>query len=136
MPDEFTLKTLIEDPYLVLILSFLRRKLLERPTLDNYYTFPLTHFIAKISFDYCWKHRKPEVFWYFQGVSKEISGMKWFESKSTLRKLCIKLCFCYKRRNKMMQVYQRQLFVLFTSIFSQLFENDEIITSFCIGYFR
>ena len=36
----------------------------------------LTHFMPLISFDTPWKHQKPEVFC-FQGVWKEVSGMKW-----------------------------------------------------------
>ena len=40
-------------------------------------TVPLTHFILLISFDTPENVRKPLVFWYFQWVSKVISGMKW-----------------------------------------------------------
>ena len=36
-----------------------------------------THFKLVISFDTPWKHQKPSGFLMFQGVSKEITSMKW-----------------------------------------------------------
>ena len=41
-----------------------------------------------ISFDTPWKHQKPEVFWCFQEVSKEISGMKWVKVFCFGKKSC------------------------------------------------
>ena len=40
-------------------------------------SYVLTHFMPLISFDTPENIKTPEVFWCFQGVSKEISGMKW-----------------------------------------------------------
>ena len=41
------------------------------------YTFLLTHLMPLISFNTSWKRSIPEVFWCFQEVLKETSGMKW-----------------------------------------------------------
>ena len=38
----------------------------------------LTYFMLLVSFDTPKNIRKPKVFWWFQGVSKETSSMKWF----------------------------------------------------------
>ena len=42
-----------------------------------------THFMPLISFDTPENIRKPLVFWCFQGLSKEISGIKWFNKNYT-----------------------------------------------------
>ena len=43
---------------------------------ENTFHVLLTHFMPLISFIPPKKIRKPEVFWCFQGVAKEVSGMK------------------------------------------------------------
>ena len=43
----------------------------------------LTHYIPLVSFNTPRKHQKTRVFWCFQGVSKETSGMEWFNMMKT-----------------------------------------------------
>ena len=45
----------------------------------------LTHFMPVISFDTPENIRKPEIFWCFLRVSKEISDMKWVNNNVNLK---------------------------------------------------
>ena len=59
--------------------------------------FLLTHFMPLIFFDTPENIRKPLFFWYFQGVSKEISGMKWVTKNFQLTYLLTEFVFnCVK----------------------------------------
>ena len=57
---------------------------------------PLTHSMPLVSFNTPENIRKPEVFWCFQGVSKETSGLKWVNACYLLMLSSWKLQVCFK----------------------------------------